>query len=145
MRNNTETMDWSQLIIFSLLLPYPKGIGVSATKENMKLRRSIQVRGENNPNYGNHKLQGKNNPFYMKTHSIIAKEKMSKNHVNVSGKHNPQYNTERHAFYNVITKETFYGTPYEFYNKSPGIKQSGLSMLINGHRKHYKKWILKRP
>jgi group I intron endonuclease len=38
---------------------------------------SEKYKGENNPNYGNHKLAGENNPFYGKHHSEETKKKLS--------------------------------------------------------------------
>jgi group I intron endonuclease len=110
--------------------------------EEMKRRRSNQIRGKNNPNYGNQKICGKNNPFYGKRHSTISKQKMSTNHANVTGKYNSQYNSEKYTFYNIITRQTFHGTQHDFVHYSDKLKPSGISMLINGKSKSYKKWIV---
>lgn len=40
--------------------------------------------GDKNPNYNNHKLSGKNNPFYGKTHSEETKKKISEANKNPS-------------------------------------------------------------
>ena len=45
--------------------------------------------GENNPNYGSHKLKGENNPMYGKQHSEEARKKMSENHADYSGGKHP--------------------------------------------------------
>lgn len=74
-----------------------------------KGRKAVRLFGKDNPNYGNHKLAGKNNPFYGKTHSeeSLAKmrssstgkkasdetrRKMSESHKGLlSGEKNPMY------------------------------------------------------
>jgi group I intron endonuclease len=47
------------------------------TKNKISQSRIGRFIGENNPNYGNHKLAGENNPFYGKTHAEATKKKMS--------------------------------------------------------------------
>ena len=42
-----------------------------------RLRLSQKNKGENNPNYGNHKLAGENNPNYGKTHSLEIRQRIS--------------------------------------------------------------------
>ena len=47
--------------------------------------------GENNPNYGNHKLAGENNPMYGKKHTEQTRQKRSNNHWNCKGENHPLY------------------------------------------------------
>lgn len=47
------------------------------TKEKISKSRIGRFIGKDNPNYGNHKLAGKNNPFYGKWHSEETKKKLS--------------------------------------------------------------------
>lgn len=49
------------------------------------LSRTAQLRtGEDNPNYGNHKLAGENNPMYGKHHTQETREKISEANKNIS-------------------------------------------------------------
>jgi group I intron endonuclease len=52
----------------------PSNIVISEERRRMI---SEKYKGENNPNYGNHKLAGENNPFYGKHHSEETKRKLS--------------------------------------------------------------------
>lgn len=47
------------------------------TKHKISESRIGKFTGEDNPNYGNHKIAGENNPFYGKTHSEETKKKLS--------------------------------------------------------------------
>ena len=47
------------------------------TKYKISKSRIGRFTGEDNPNFGNHKIAGKNNPFYGKTHSAATKKKLS--------------------------------------------------------------------
>ena len=47
------------------------------TKNKISQSRIGRFTGEDNPNYGNHKLAGENNPFYGKKHSEETKRKLS--------------------------------------------------------------------
>ena len=51
------------------------------TKEKIRKTLTGKMVGENNPNFGNHKLAGENNPFYGKHHTEEAKEKLRKAHL----------------------------------------------------------------
>lgn len=58
--------------------PYNKGLRLSdRTKDKISQSRLGKYKGEENPNYGNHKLSGKNHPFYGKTHSEETKRRIS--------------------------------------------------------------------
>ena len=46
------------------------------TKQKISASRTGRFTGEDNPNYGNHKLAGKNNPFYGKRHTEETKKKL---------------------------------------------------------------------
>lgn len=46
------------------------------SEERRKKFRPRNMRGANNPNYGNHKLAGRNHPLYGKTHTEEAREKI---------------------------------------------------------------------
>jgi len=106
-------------------------------------KRSIQISGKNNPNYGNgNKIKGIHNPFFGKKHSTITKNKMSVNHKNVEGINNSQYDSKKYLFHNNITNEQFYGTRYDFRKKFNNIKPSGLSILITQKSHSYKNWII---
>ena len=77
--------------------------------ESRKGKKGVRLFGKDNPNYGNHKLAGKNNPFYGKKHSEESiekmrafqrgrklseetKRKMSKSHKGlIDGEKNPMY------------------------------------------------------
>lgn len=52
---------------------------VMSDETRQKISNSLIGRftGKDNPNYGNHKLAGENNPFYGKTHSEEMKKKLS--------------------------------------------------------------------
>lgn len=47
------------------------------TKRKISESHIGRFTGEDNPNYGNHKIAGENNPFYGKTHSDETKKKLS--------------------------------------------------------------------
>lgn len=47
------------------------------TKRKISESHIGRFTGKDNPNYGNHKIAGENNPFYGKTHSEEAKKKLS--------------------------------------------------------------------
>lgn len=47
------------------------------TKRKISESHMGRFTGENNPNYGNHKLAGENNPFYGQTHTDDTKRKLS--------------------------------------------------------------------
>lgn len=53
--------------------------GCKASEETRK-KQSVARRGHKNANYGNHKLEGKNNPFYGKHHTVETMEKMREKH-----------------------------------------------------------------
>jgi len=63
--------------------------------------------GINNPNFGNHKVAGKNHPFYGKKLNKNHREKISKNHANVSGKNNPNYIDGRTNRWKKVRKKCF--------------------------------------
>lgn len=44
--------------------------------DDVRKKISERYKGENNPNYGNHKIAGENNPFYGKHHSEEIKQKL---------------------------------------------------------------------
>ena len=46
------------------------------TKHKISQSRIGRFTGKDNPNYGNHKIAGQNNPFYGKTHSEETKKKL---------------------------------------------------------------------
>lgn len=48
------------------------------TKKKISESRTGKYTGENNPNYGNHKLAGENNPMYGKQHTAETRQKISK-------------------------------------------------------------------
>lgn len=75
------------------------------TREKISKSRIGKYNGEDNPNYGNHKLAGKNNPMYGKHHSDETRMKISQNrkgknlgngNKNPSGKKNYFY--DNHEF-----------------------------------------------
>lgn len=47
------------------------------TRQKISTSRKGRFTGEDNPNYGNHKLAGENNPFYGQQHSEETKKKLS--------------------------------------------------------------------
>ena len=47
--------------------------------DEVRQKMSESRKGENNPNYGNHKLAGENNPFYGKHHTDETKDKLRQN------------------------------------------------------------------
>lgn len=56
------------------------GVGTSGykwTKEQLSRKIIRDMKGENNPNYGNHKIAGKNNFMYGKTHTEEVRRKIS--------------------------------------------------------------------
>ena len=59
-----------------------KGIKRSKeVRENISAAKKGKGVGKDNPNYGNHKLAGKNNFMYGKTHSAEAREKIANAHL----------------------------------------------------------------
>ena len=102
----------------SHLLKYKNGYVAPMTgKYHTKLfkqKRSIQYRGINNPNYGNHKISGKNHVFY---------------------------NSTIHHFYNKMIDVHEYLPMYDFYKKY-NLSQSGTSRLISGKYKSQMGWII---
>lgn len=63
------------------------------TKKKISESRLRKYTGEDNPNYGNHKLAGENNPMYGKQHTAETRQKISKK---VKGK----MQGEKNYFYN---------------------------------------------
>lgn len=51
--------------------------GYKWTPEQLANKPTRDMSGNNNPNYGNHKLAGENNPMYGKTHTEEAKRRIS--------------------------------------------------------------------
>lgn len=51
--------------------------GYKWTSEQLANKPKRDMRGNNNPNYGNHKIAGKNNYMYGRTHTDEAKRKIS--------------------------------------------------------------------
>lgn len=62
------------------------------TKKKISESKIGKYTGEDNPNYGNHKLAGENNPMYGKHHTEETRQKISKN---VKGK----FQGEKNFFY----------------------------------------------
>jgi hypothetical protein len=116
--------------------------GVNWTDENRKIR-SEKIKGKNNPNYGNGlTIKGNKNPFFGKKHTKETKIMMCKNHTDFSGNRNPSFKTKTFFLKNITTDETFVGTQFKFYKSFDNLRPSGVSMLINGHKKLYKGWML---
>lgn len=86
------------------------------TKE-LKEKRSKQITGSNNPNFGNGEK--------------------------IAGKNNPSYCTILYSFYNTVTNETFVGTRFEFIQKYTNLTQCGVSDIIYKRQKSHRNWILK--
>lgn len=69
--------------------------------EQTRKKMSESHKGENNYWYGkkrsehSKKMSGENHPMWNKTHTPWAREKISKNHADVSGKNNPMYGADR--------------------------------------------------
>lgn len=51
--------------------------GYKWTEEQLKRRPTRDMRGKNNPNYGNHKIAGENNFMYGKTHTEDVRKKIA--------------------------------------------------------------------
>lgn len=67
------------------------------TKKKISDSRIGKYTGENNPNYGNHKLAGENNPMYGKQHTEETRQKISQNvKGKMQGKNNYFY--DNHEF-----------------------------------------------
>jgi group I intron endonuclease len=77
-----------------------------------------------------HKQLNKNRPELGRQHSI-----------RMSGHNHPFYNKTSYVFYNQITKDTFIGTPFDLRGKYD-LSQSKMSLLVNGHRRSHKGWII---
>lgn len=74
-------------------------------------------------------------------HTEEYKKAMSENHWNCSGINNPAYDSIRYKFIHIPTSEIFVGTQYEFY-KQYNLLKSGVSRIVSGDRKSYRKWKL---
>jgi len=103
--------------------------------ERIKTSNAIKNAYINNPSLKEkiseiHKKLNKNRPEIGYNHSI-----------KISGKNHPLYNDKIYNFVNIITKENFSGTSFNF-RKKYNLLQSKISLLINGKRKIHKNWMI---
>lgn len=94
------------------------------TKEKMS-KNHADIKGEHNPNYGNHKLAGKNHPNYGKKMSVEQRQKQSNSHahqkkkvvqMNICGEIIAVYESEKSA------------------ERETGIRQGSINYVCNGKR-----------
>jgi len=97
-----ELSFYERFLIKELNTLAPKGYNLTNGGEHYEFAKEVKNRlrknhadfnGDKNPNFDNHKIAGKNNPFYGKTHSQEIKNKLSKDRIERGlsrGENNPK-------------------------------------------------------
>jgi group I intron endonuclease len=129
----------------------------SLTRWRIKLKRRKQIVTEETRNKlrlnmlgvkrpaHSERMMGSSNPNYGKKHSSLIRAEISRilSDGRMRGSKNGRHDSRIYTFVNGLTKETYTGTRYEFYNKYP-LLRSGVCQLLSGKAKTHKHWVLKK-
>jgi hypothetical protein len=103
----------------------------------------VRFYGEDNPNYGNHKIAGENNPFYGKRHTGESKEKMRQSHLGTKASEETKQkqseqrkgflNAKANAVYCIELDELFWGQQHAV--EKYGFNRCGIGDCCRGKQK----------